>query len=870
MRFSPKPSRPVALFALLLAVVGTACALHADQAGIFDWHKQLIGTPKHTYFGTSAKGRSTLFVATEKNVIASLSPKTGKAAWRQVLEPWEEILAFKEGSAGPLSFLGLFSVTGTEGADGVNLRLWDASNGFVQWERPTGLPTPVTTTKARFSAFFGDDNIVAVLNGNTFVKLNLEDGKPIWTKTQSGKAIYTHIVAVGDKLYAVGTKTAEEHSNVSILSLNPKTGEILSTYQPKHSTVVSANIFTVGADHIVWTAGSDTYVHRLGGKESDVHDAQKFLRAEERSEHGYVIARSLAIGSNGVNAMQLAGLEEHYIWDGTFVDGKANLKVMGARPPAGWIIYTVAELEGGLFVARIMGTAWEKDWTIELLETKTGNVVVKHTIIHDFNAAGHIVKAHLQIARNKATSNVNLRLFLVTSDGSTRMWKDDSVLWTSVEALAHATAAQFVDLPGKDLLSQVHDELGAVDEQPEESASKNPIARYIRRWKAHILKLVTSVNSIADLPARFLPSNSATNSSEIVLHRDAHGVRKLIVFATTTGKVVALESIQGRVVWERFYPGVKFEQIEVIRTSVMKHPPLVAAIGIIESQDHKTMVLRINALTGADHAFPYSPAANAMMYVKQVVKLPVEELEERTFPLALIDNDNQITLLPNNAATRKAFDEIKSKFHFYDTDGVGAAGFDGYVLTGEVSPGMYGSRPSWSLRLQEGEKIAALPVREFDEQIASLGRVLGNRSVLYKYLNPNLLAFATTKQNDTAQTLYIYLLDTVSGVIHYRGVHYGAGNVSPTLKSVYVLQSENWVVYGYWNEGPSAVEEIPEQAEEVVVGKSGKVKKRKRRVAGKAQAPDAKGWEVGVLEVYESEKADEKLEGYVFAYSEGS
>ena len=54
------------------------------------------------------------------------------------------------------------------------------------------------------------------------------------------------------------------------------------------------------------------------------------------------------------------------------------------------------------------------------------------------------------------------------------------------------------------------------------------------------------------------------------------------------------------------------------------------------------MILRLNALTGADVAFADSNAMNAMMYVKQVVKLPVEELVERTFPLAIIDTDNQV------------------------------------------------------------------------------------------------------------------------------------------------------------------------------------------------------------------------------------
>ena len=55
------------------------------------------------------------------------------------------------------------------------------------------------------------------------------------------------------------------------------------------------------------------------------------MKVSERSEHGYVIARPLPL-STGVNLMQLLGLEEHYLWDGTFVDGKANLRVIGGRP----------------------------------------------------------------------------------------------------------------------------------------------------------------------------------------------------------------------------------------------------------------------------------------------------------------------------------------------------------------------------------------------------------------------------------------------------------------------------------------------------------------------------------------------------------
>ena len=50
------------------------------------------------------------------------------------------------------------------------------------------------------------------------------------------------------------------------------------------------------------------------------------------------------------------------------------------------------------------------------------------------------------------------------------------------------------------------------------------------------------------------------------------------------------------------------------------------------------------------------------------------------------------------------------------------------------------------------------------EHVHSQGKVLGDRRVLYKYLNPNLVAVATKVTPDTKPGISIYLVDTVTGL----------------------------------------------------------------------------------------------------------
>ena len=143
---------------------------------------------------------------------------------------------------------------------------------------------------------------------------------------------------------------------------------------------------------------------------------------------------------------------------------------------------------------------------------------------------------------------------------------------------------------------------------------------------------------------------------------------------------------------------------------------------------------------------------------------------------------------------------------------------------------------------------------------ASLGRVLGNRSVLYKYLNPNMVAIATIRSTDTTTNTYLYLIDTVTGSIFHRSSYLGAGHVSASKTSVHLIQVDNSVVLSFYNHGPSASEMLmePQNMENEI---SVNPNRKRKQTAVKNTTPEVKGYEVVVMEVYENLKPDQRMEG---------
>lgn len=94
-----------------------------------------------------------------------------------------------------------------------------------------------------------------------------------------------------------------------------------------------------------------------------------------------------------------------------------------------------------------------------------------------------------------------------------------------------------------------------------------------------------------------------TTDSEGALWRDPHGFKKLVVLATSTGKIFGVETQRGDIVWnfKLANPTITFRplKLSVIKTVTERFHPEVALVGAIStSRGVYTAVLHIDAITG--------------------------------------------------------------------------------------------------------------------------------------------------------------------------------------------------------------------------------------------------------------------------------
>ncbi|KAL8290623.1 hypothetical protein RQP46_002881 [Phenoliferia psychrophenolica] len=95
----------------------------------------------------------------------------------------------------------------------------------------------------------------------------------------------------------------------------------------------------------------------------------------------------------------------------------------------------------------------------------------------------------------------------------------------------------------------------------------------------------------------------------------------------------------------------------------------------------------------------------------------------------------------------------------------------------------------WTFAPPPGEKLV-LVVPQHLGAVASLGRVLGNRSTLLKYLNPHLAATVTL--HDSMRTAIVYVIDTASGSLVHK-----LNLVGEVEGDVHLVLQDNWIVVTY-------------------------------------------------------------------------
>ena len=347
---------------------------------------------------------------------------------------------------------------------------------------------------------------------------------------------------------------------------------------------------------------------------------------------------------------------------------------------------------------------------------------------------------------SRGKSGFAIRVAETTSVGEWALVRNGETVWTRPEMLANVVAASWAD--------DMHGD--AAIHAIEEEALSNPINAYIHRVKRHAQDLTSLPSWLRSLPESILASLSAADPAR---EKRMTGSKMLIV-ATSDQELLGLDAnADGEIRWiqnefaETPGPrGIKSLHVHGEHITVYLSDGSVGAIlnatdgSVIGRKEHlpsfKSM-LQISGNSGPV-TFRVSPDGTPFTAEDFNVSAPIE--------------GNSIVTISDN----------------------------GQAMGWTVGQS---ARKLWTLQPGPGFKLVNAVGRASHDPVASIGNVLGDRSVLYKYLSPNLVLLTAL----SSDALTVYLVESVTGAVLHTSTHEG---IDPRIPVASVM-SENWFAYSF-------------------------------------------------------------------------
>ena len=354
---------------------------------------------------------------------------------------------------------------------------------------------------------------------------------------------------------------------------------------------------------------------------------------------------------------------------------------------------------------------------------------------------------------SKASSSFAIRSAWTLVSGDVELVLNGEYIWTRPESLSAARCAAWVDFPHeRELESQLEHEI-----------HENVGTAYVHRVSRHIQDLKEFPTWLLLLPSRILSGFGVgglpnTRADEF----DSFGFRKMIIVATGNGKVFALDSgLQGKVIWS------------TQAVTLGAH----ASWNVTDISLDSTGILKIVA-----------PDLGRSIRLSLAGQVLADSAQSSDFDVA-----NQEMLIQSQRGDVEL--AVSSKGIPLGTAAQSLSG-SATVITQDHGGSLIGWRSKgselsqvWEFNAPEKEMVSKVVARPSHDPVASIGRPLGDRNVLYKYLSPNLLLVTTS--NIKASSASIYLLDSVSGQTLYNTKHIAVD----TAKGIEATFSENWFAY---------------------------------------------------------------------------
>ncbi|KAF3975078.1 hypothetical protein CMV_001650 [Castanea mollissima] len=765
---------------LFLSFADHSFSLYEDQAGLMDWHQQYIGKVKHAVFHTQKTGKKRVVVSTEENVLASLDLRHGQIFWRRVLGANDAI-------DGVDIVLGKYVITLS--SEGSILRAWSLPDGQMVWEsflqgsKPSKslLSVPINLTVDK-------DNVILVFGKGCLHAVSSIDGVVLWKKDFSAESIEVQqiIQPLGnDKIYVVGFVGSSEFD---VYQINAKNGELIKHTSAAFPDGFFGEVLSVSSDMLVSLDSTKSILVTINFQNGEISFKKTHISDLVGDHSG--IADILPSKLSGVFAV------------------KINTLLVFIRVTAEGVLEVVDKINNAAAVSDALSFS-EGQQAFALVEHVDGKVLLTLKYSHDWN--NDLLKESVEVGHQRGLvhkvfinnyirtdRSYGFRALIVMEDHSLLLLQQGATVWSREEGLA-----SIVDV--------------TVSELPVEKAgvSVAKVEQNLFEWlKGHILKLKGTLMLASSEDIAAIQDMRLKSSEKSKMTRDHNGFRKLLIVLTRAGKLYALHTGDGRVVWSLLLPslrksgscehptGLSVYQWQVPHHHAMDENPSVLVVGRCGPNSDASAVLSfVDTYTGKE-----LNSLGLVHSVAQIIPLPFTDSTEQRLHL-LVDTDKHAHLYPRTSEAIDIFQREFSNIYWYSVEADNGI-IRGHVLNrnciGEVVDEFcFDSRELWSIVFpSESEKIIATVTRKLNEVVHTQAKVVADQDVTYKYISKNLLFVATATPKASGEigtatpeeaSLVVYLIDTVTGRILHRMAHYGSQG------PVHAVFSENWVVYHYFN-----------------------------------------------------------------------
>ncbi|KAI1727507.1 PQQ-like domain-containing protein [Ditylenchus destructor] len=758
---------------LFLLIFCWGCeALFEDQIGKFDWTARHLGCFSQVQLTRSESGEELLLASTEKNNLGRINVNTGDLLWRQNNE--DNFTHSPQFSVKDSRIVVLLN-------NGEFVRSFDSTMGALKWQQKLKIDT---SKKVKFAH---SKKVVAVLSnsGVTGIVGN-ERVNQRWTANLDSESQWIDVIVTEDhSIVVVGISNSNKE--VRMVHIDYKTGGIVNIYRHALTNGIRPNSCAVTGNYIVCTPGNQVATTDLKLESIPLYP-NYFVAHSTQKSFVCSISENVVKIMKTIDRPTLFAAADHY-------DPTTNLQSVDFA--------AYYESQNSIQVFNLLNL--NEAVHVKLSHSASGVADLK---TFKFLTSGQgsfqflIVRNDCEVDFYEASSS--------TTDGKTT--SDLALEWVRFEALASISAVEMIDMPLSESQARIESEFGSEDVPIWRSFALR-ISSQIEQFQRFLVtlgdKIVHSVHLLTTKQATpsFVIRNllgyeqrpprkqrcatipTESEKAAITLERDYFNLRKIIVVTTLSGSVYGLSNDNGDVLWSLnlgnsvapFRDQLDEPKIPLFiqRSTTYYQYPSQAAVVFNTKSSGESKITFFNPVTGV------AVDTINVKKLKRVEILPFPNAEMLQ-PLLILPEDGKMSFYPELPADYEP--PYPVYLMFFDQHA-------GILRGTQVDFKKRSLIENWSSNLgfsTTKEKIIALAGKPPHQKVHSQGKVLGDRSVLYKYSNPNLFVFASVDELQTAFT--ISLMDAVSGQIVYTARH------PRSQPPIHLVHCENWLVYTYWNE----------------------------------------------------------------------